>query len=117
MEFAKTLKQLRKKRGILLKELAAVLNVSVGTVSNYENGVHSPDLATLCAIADYFGVSVDYLLGRTNHSYSDKLLKQHISGEYTIKDLLNCIYRLPESCRHLFVDFIIGLEKLFDVKI
>ncbi|MDE6676020.1 MAG: helix-turn-helix domain-containing protein [Acetatifactor sp.] len=65
MNFGKTLQNLRTERGIFQKELAAALHLSVGTVSNYEEGVSSPDLEMLCRIADYFQVSTDYLLGRT----------------------------------------------------
>ena len=41
------LSQLRKERELGQKELAALLNMSIGTISNYENNVHAPDLATL----------------------------------------------------------------------
>ena len=46
-EMGETLATLRKEKGLGQKQLAALLNMSVGTVSNYENNVHSPDLATL----------------------------------------------------------------------
>lgn len=57
--------ELRQDHHMNQKELAQFLNVSVATISHYESEKHSPDLATLVRIADYFGVSVDYLLGRT----------------------------------------------------
>lgn len=63
--FAERLAELRTFSGIYQKELAGYLNVSIGTVSNYEKGIHQPDLETLCKLADYYGVSTDYLLGRT----------------------------------------------------
>ena len=62
MTTGRILTELRKEKEIGQKELAVYLNVSVGTVSNYENDVHSPDLSTLCKLADFFGVSVNYLL-------------------------------------------------------
>ena len=65
MEFGTFLANLRKERGILQKELAGHLNVTVATISNYETGVHFPDLHTLIRIADFFQVSTDYLLQRT----------------------------------------------------
>ena len=65
MNFGKTLRDLRTERGIFQKELATALHVSVGTLSNYEEEVSSPDLEMLCRIADYFQVSTDYLLGRS----------------------------------------------------
>ncbi|MDR1560196.1 MAG: helix-turn-helix domain-containing protein [Clostridiales bacterium] len=47
------------------KDLAKVLNVSVATISHYESEKNYPDVSTLSRIADFFGVSTDYLLGRT----------------------------------------------------
>ena len=47
METGEIIEKLRRERKLAQKELAAVLNVSVGTVSNYENGVHFPDLDML----------------------------------------------------------------------
>ena len=65
-EIGDTLANLRREKGIGQKEMASLLNLSVGTISNYENGVHSPDLNTLCRLADFFDVTADYLLGRTD---------------------------------------------------
>lgn len=61
------LRQLRTQKGVYQKELADYLNVSIGTISNYEQGIHNPDLDTLCKIADYYEISTDYLLGRTSY--------------------------------------------------
>lgn len=60
----KTLRQLRKERNISMKELGLVVGVAESTISLYENGKRQPDNATLGKLADYFNVSVDYLLGR-----------------------------------------------------
>ncbi len=60
------LKELRKTRGISQVKLAADLNISQNSISRYENGVREADYKTLIAIADYFHVSVDYLLERTD---------------------------------------------------
>lgn len=111
MELSTILKQLRMKKGLGQKELAVALNYSVGTVSNYENGVHSPNLATLSSLADYYGVSTDYLLGRTDYPYSSEILKQRISEAYTVDDLLRFLHRLPESNRKLLVDFIMSMAE------
>lgn len=61
------LKQLRKKRGISQLRLAMELGMSQNTVSRYENGEREADDRTLILIADYFNVSIDYLLGRTEN--------------------------------------------------
>lgn len=47
--------------------LAMALNMSQNSISRYETGEREADYETLIAFADYFGVSVDYLLGRTDN--------------------------------------------------
>ena len=61
------LKKLRKERHISQIKLAMELNMSQNTISRYENEEREAGYATLIAIADYFNVSVDYLLGRTEN--------------------------------------------------
>lgn len=61
------LKQLRKERKISQLQLAFELNVSQNTISRYETGEREPGIAELIKMADFFNVSVDYLLERTNN--------------------------------------------------
>ena len=63
MEFQ--LKKLRKERNISQLKLAIDLNMNQNTISRYENLEREADYETLIKFADYFGVSIDYLLGRT----------------------------------------------------
>lgn len=60
------IKQLRIKEGLTQQKLADMLNTTKGTVSNYETGYSTPDYETLQKIADFFNVTTDYLLGRTD---------------------------------------------------
>lgn len=60
------LKELRKGRGISQLRLATDLNTTQNTISRYETGEREPGITELIKIADYFNVSVDYLLGRTD---------------------------------------------------
>lgn len=62
--FAKRLKLLRENRGISQEELARSLSVAPSTISMYEQGKREPDHNKLRALAEYFSVSIDYLLGR-----------------------------------------------------
>ncbi len=62
MEFR--LKKLRRQRGISQLKLAIDLNMNQNTISRYENSEREADYETLIRIADYFDVSLDYLLGR-----------------------------------------------------
>lgn len=61
------LKELRKSRKISQLKLAMDLNMNQNTISRYENGIREADYATLIKFADYFHVSVDYLLERTDN--------------------------------------------------
>lgn len=61
------LKELRKERKISQLKLALDLNMNQNAISRYENMEREADYETLVKIADYFGVSVDYLLGRTEN--------------------------------------------------
>ena len=60
------LKELRKSKKISQLKLAMDLNMNQNSVSRYENGEREADYATLIKIADYFNVSIDYLLERTD---------------------------------------------------
>lgn len=63
------LKELRKARGISQLKLATDLNTNQNTISRYETGEREPGIHELIAIADYFNISVDYLLGRTDNPH------------------------------------------------
>ncbi len=61
------LKQLRLQKGIFQLKLAIDLNMNQNSISRYETGEREMDYRTLVAVADYFGVSIDYLLERTEN--------------------------------------------------
>ncbi|MBQ3215646.1 MAG: helix-turn-helix transcriptional regulator [Oscillospiraceae bacterium] len=61
------LRELRKKKRISQITLAIELNMNQNSISRYETGEREADYKTLIAFADYFNVSVDYLLGRTDN--------------------------------------------------
>ena len=62
-KFGDRLKELRTERGIGQVELAARIGVSKGIISLWENGLREPTMSNLIALAQYFGVSADYLIG------------------------------------------------------
>lgn len=61
------LRELRRARNMTQLKLAIDLNMSQNTISRYESGAHEPGIAELIMLADYFNVSVDYLIGRTDN--------------------------------------------------
>ena len=66
------LKELRNKKRISQLKLAMDLNMNQNSISRYETGEREADYKTLIAFADYFNVSLDYLLERTNNPKTNK---------------------------------------------
>lgn len=58
------LRELRKSHGQKQKQLADLLGVSQMQISRYERGKQEPDIKTLIKLANYYGVTIDYLVGR-----------------------------------------------------
>jgi transcriptional regulator with XRE-family HTH domain len=64
---AKRLKELREERDLTQETLAIELGLrGKSSIANYESGLRNPDYDTLIKIANYFGVTTDYLLGNSN---------------------------------------------------
>jgi len=59
------LREIRKEKGITMKELGKIFGVSEVAISNYETDKREPDIKLMIKFANYFDVSVDYLLGNT----------------------------------------------------
>lgn len=66
------LKELREKKNISQLKMAMDLNMNQNTISRYENMERQADYDTLIKIADYFNVSVDYLLERTDNPKTNR---------------------------------------------
>ena len=66
------LKEIRKEKGISQLKLAIELNTNQNTISRYETGEREPGINELIRIADYFNISIDYLLERTDNPYIQK---------------------------------------------
>lgn len=65
-EFKVRLKGLRRQRRITQKEMGEYLGITTRAYQFYESGDRYPDFQGLIALADYFQVSIDYLVGRTD---------------------------------------------------
>lgn len=62
-DFKKNLKFLRQEKGIGQIELAKQIGVSKGIISLWENGLREPNMSSLIALANFFEISIDYLVG------------------------------------------------------
>lgn len=113
MNFGEKLYDLRSKQGVFQKELAAHLHISVSAISSYENNIHLPDLKTLGKIAQFFHVSTDYLLGRTEYISPIDETDRRLLEQYTVSDITNTIIELTPERREDLVKYI-NLLKLSD---
>ena len=75
MKFNEIIKSLRVSSGMNQSDFAETIGLKTNTYQAYERGAAEPKIETLCKIADYYGVSVDYLLGRSSAApaYSPEL--------------------------------------------
>ena len=96
------LKDLRKSKGLNQSELASMLEISNQAYQKYEYGTAEPNYDTLCKLADFYGVSTDYLLGREK----PKPKKMTLSDAELEAALLEAYRTFPEDVRRDFLDHI-----------
>ena len=89
----KNLKSLRNSIGISQQQLADVILVSQQSVNKYENHNVEPDIDTLIKISDYFNVSIDFLVGRTEI--------KDMASKLNLSDLSQAEQELIENYRQL----------------
>ena len=99
MSFPEILKELRDKKGFTQKQLAEALYLSKTTISQYENGTHTPSIETFIKLADIFDISIDYLLGRTSVPVTFSTLKKSFTSEENIDDFINMLLSLDHQHR------------------
>lgn len=66
MNLAERLKELRKEKNLRQEHLAVALDIGMATYCRYEQGKREPTASVLCRMADYYDVTTDYLLGRSD---------------------------------------------------
>ncbi|MFB5763506.1 helix-turn-helix domain-containing protein [Paenibacillus medicaginis] len=92
MDYGTRIAELREKRGWKQEELAQILGITRAALSHYEKNRRKPDFDTLTKLANLFGVSIDYLIGRIPQTQNDTEpnVKQFIDQlELSDKDILN----------------------------
>lgn len=72
------LKELRESQNLSQTELATKLGLVINSYSNYERNERTPNYKVLWKIADFYGTSIDYIVGRTDEKYVNK--KAHSAG-------------------------------------
>ncbi|TCU64445.1 DNA-binding XRE family transcriptional regulator [Tissierella praeacuta] len=112
----KRIKALRNERNLLQKDLAEKLNLSQQTISLYESEKRQPDYQILQSIADFFNVSVDYLLGRTDIKDSSVL---YVKENNIHNEIIDEIKKLsPESQDELkkYIENYVELLRIKDMQ-
>jgi len=96
--FGDRLKLLRNEKNITQSDLAKLLEVSPSTVGMYEQGRRDPDTKTLAFLAEYFGVSIDYLLDRIDvkNPYEIETIAAHFDGDEFTEEELEDIRQFKE---------------------
>lgn len=96
---SKRLEECRKRLKLNKKEVAELLKIDQSTYGKYELGKREPDAEMLQKLADVFGTSVDYLLGRTNIKSPIETIAAHHDGEEWTEEELEEIERFKEFVR------------------
>lgn len=91
----KSLKQLRKDKKISQEQLGHRLGFGKNTISQYETGIREPNIDTLIKLAEYFDVTVDYLIGRENEVKEKNSFLESIPESR--KQLINEILSLSDA--------------------
>ncbi|SET00546.1 helix-turn-helix domain-containing protein [Anaerobranca gottschalkii] len=103
----KRLRELRKEKKINQLKLAMDLNMTQASISKYEMGKREPSLEVLEKLSDYFGVSTDYLIGKSN-------IRKNIDLKSLNEDEINLILKYQKLTTkekenvHNFIDFIVN---------
>ena len=93
------IKKLREQEGLLQREVASRLGISQQAVARWEKGKTEPDSATLVRLAEIFGCSVDYLLGKTNIRTPIETIAAHHDGDEFTEEELEAIEEFKEFVR------------------
>ena len=115
--FGRRLKELRLEKKINQSELGEIMGISPSTVGMYERDQRFPDKDTLGKIADYFEVSVDYLLGRTDERNLQIEKPKFDEGITTINaKKLNIDEDLPDEAIDKINEYIKMVEMMYKNK-
>ncbi len=108
--FSEKLKELRKRKNLTQIQFAKAFGISSGTIAMWETGKRSPDIDTIADLATFFGVSVDFLLGRITEAED---LFQHTRNNTGSKfdKFVTALELLDENGQEMAYDYIDTLVK------
>lgn len=111
------IKDLRKERNITQSDLAKILNVTQDSISLWEKNKRVPDTQYIIQLADYFEVSTDYLLGRSDDFGNVTVTTASSSAVLTPdeQELLELYKKLPKTRQKTVLDTIRYMSESFDI--
>jgi len=104
LNIAKALTELRKAKGLSRQKLADDFGISVHTYIKYENGSAKPPYETLCLLADFYGVTTDYLLGREKSPEPMEQLANQMSMQEMEADIFERWLKLSPKEREIILN-------------
>lgn len=104
MKFGDRLKSLRMMNNLSQTDFGKILNKSANNISQYETGKREPDLETLKIISDYFKVSLDYLLGKTDDPLPVRDVDQDLHDEHDYNKELDAFLN-DDEMSSMFYDY------------
>lgn len=107
MAIEATIKSLREAKGLSMAKVAAALALPKGTYASYEYGHREPGIEVLLKLADFYGVTVDYLLGREPKNPMLELPTKPISDD----EFIAMYESLPPFAKEIFVEVMAKLSK------
>lgn len=90
--FSMRISELRKQRNISQRQAASELGISQALLSHYENGLREPKLDFVVKVCDYYGVSADYILGRTDKVGSGEEIDALVSQVHDLYEYTNSLF-------------------------
>lgn len=107
MEAKDILRKIRKENGYTsMVEFCDEIGISIGTYQNYESGKRLPTAEILMKLADFYGVSTDYLLGRESPGSEITKLVEKANVKYLEEILIREYLTLPNRQREAVLDFL-----------
>lgn len=110
-KIGETIMKLRTEKGLRQKDLSAILSLSPSSISNYEKDEYWPDLNTICKMADYFNVTTDYILGRTEYRCPPEILDKYVTKDYMIHNIVNTLLALDSDSINAAVNYVNYLKE------
>ncbi len=118
MELNERIRQLRLEHNLTAKKLGEILNLSESTISLYENGKRTPNKDLILKISDYFNVSTDYLLGKSNVPNAEFLCDLRKKKPFDVsKELKKILVQIERNDNIVFNEKLINYEiKMYLIK-